>query len=278
MRLAISNIAWDTAEDEVVLQLLKRFEVDGIDIAPGKYFPDPASASVQEITCVKDWWAERGIAITGMQALLFGTSGLNLFGSQESRAAMLKHLSAVCRIGQGLGATRLVFGSPKNRDRTGLDDQQVLDIAVPFFRELGDIAKNHCVIICLEPNPTCYGANFMTNSAQTAAVVRAVAHPAIKMQLDTGALQINGEDPVTVLQDCAALIGHVHASEPDLVTLGDGATDHRHMADAVKRFLADPVVSIEMLGTKDEQHPISIERALSVATRHYRFPQTGSEQ
>lgn len=278
MRLAISNIAWDTAEDEVVLQLLNRFEVDAIDIAPGKYFPDPANASVQEIACVKDWWAERGIAITGMQALLFGTSGLNLFGSQESRAAMLKHLSSVCRIGGGLGATRLVFGSPKNRDRTGLDDQQAMDVAVPFFRELGDIAQSYGVIICLEPNPPCYGANFMTNSAQTAEVVRQVAHPAIKMQFDTGALQINGEAPMTVLQDCVALIGHVHASEPDLVTLGDGGTDHGQMAAAIKRFLVDPVVSIEMLGTKNELHPVSIERALSVATHHYRFPKAGAEQ
>lgn len=278
MRLAISNIAWDTAEDEVVAQLLRRFAVDAIDIAPGKYFPDPINASASDIARVKAWWEDRGVVITGMQALLFGTTGLNLFGSSESRAAMLKHLSAVCRIGQGLGATRLVFGSPKSRDKAGLDDQQALDIAVPFFRDLGDIAQNHGVLICLEPNPTCYGANFMTDSAQTAAVVRAVAHPAIKMQLDTGALQINGEDPVTVLQDCAALIGHVHASEPDLVTLGDGATYHRHMADAIKRFLANPVVSIEMLGSKDEQHPVSIERALNVATRHYRFPQAGSEQ
>ncbi|MCQ4280907.1 sugar phosphate isomerase/epimerase [Pseudomonas stutzeri] len=278
MRLAISNIAWDTAEDEIVFRLLKRFGVDAIDIAPGKYFPDPASASVQEITYVKDWWAERGIAITGMQALLFGTSGLNLFGSQDSRAAMLKHLSAVCRIGGGLGATRLVFGSPKNRDRTGLDDQQALDMAVPFFRELGGIAQSYGVIICLEPNPTCYGANFMTNSAQTAEVVRQVAHPAIKMQFDTGALQINGEDPMTVLKNCVALIGHVHASEPDLVTLGDGGTDHGRMVTAIKRFLVDPVVSIEMLGTKNELHHVSIERALRVATHHYRFQRAGAEQ
>lgn len=117
----------------------------------------------------------------------------------------------------------------------------------------------------------------MTNSAQTAEVVRQVAHPAIKMQLDTGALQINGEDPMAVLQDCAALIGHVHASEPDLVTLGDGGTDHERMAVAIKRFLVDPVVTVEMVGTKNELHPVSIERALSMATHHYRFPNAGVE-
>lgn len=270
MRLAISNIAWDAAEDEAVAALLQRFAVDAIDIAPSKYFPEPAKATNEDIAAVKDWWAQRGIEITGMQALLFGTTGLNVFGSSESQAALLAHLTEVCRIGAGLGARRLVFGSPKNRDRGGLNDQETSDIAVSFFRQLGDIASTWGVTICLEPNPTCYGANFMTTSAETALVVKTVAHPAIRMQLDTGALTINGEDPMAVLQDCAALIGHVHASEPDLLPLGDGGTEHGQVMAALVQCLPTHVVSIEMVATREEPHLVSIERALQVATQNYR--------
>lgn len=275
MRLAISNIAWDTAEDEVVATLLQRFAVDAIDIAPGKYFPEPAKATNEEIAQVKGWWAERGIEITGMQALLFGTTGLNVFGSAESQSALLTHLAAICRIGSGLGANRVVFGSPKNRDRSGLNDQEALDMAIPFFRQLGDIAQACGVTICLEPNPTCYGANFMTSSAETAQVVKCVAHPAIQMQLDTGALTINRENALVVLHDCAALIGHVHASEPDLLPLGDGGTEHGQMSAALSQYLPTHMVSIEMVATKDESHLVSIERALQVATHYYR--RTGVE-
>ncbi|MCU1716338.1 sugar phosphate isomerase/epimerase family protein [Pseudomonas sp. 5P_3.1_Bac2] len=271
MRLAISNIAWDTTEDEAVAALLQRFAVDAIDIAPGKYFPEPAKATNGDITQVKDWWAERGIEITGMQALLFGTTGLNVFGSIESQAALLTHLAAICRIGAGLGATRVVFGSPKNRDRSGLSDSRALDMAISFFRQLGDIAQACGVIICLEPNPACYGANFMTTNAETADVVKRVAHMSIRMQLDTGALTINGENPLVVLNDCAPLIGHVHASEPDLLPLGDGGTEHGQMAAALRQYLPMHVVTIEMVATKDESHVVSIERALQVATQHYRL-------
>ncbi|WP_443692740.1 sugar phosphate isomerase/epimerase family protein [Pseudomonas protegens] len=270
MRLAISNIAWDPSEDCDVAELLARFAVDAIDIAPGKYFPDPAKASAADIERVKAWWAECGIAIIGMQALLFGTTGLNVFGSAQSQAALLDRLSHVCRIGSGLGATRLVFGSPKNRDRSGMSDQEALSVAVAFFRQLGDIAQAHGVIVCLEPNPACYGANFMTTSAETASVVCAVAHPAIKMQLDTGALVINDEDPMQVLDDCAKLIGHIHASEPDLVPLGDSSTAHSAMAAAIERHLSQHVVSIEMVSTREESHLVAIERALTVATAAYR--------
>ena len=270
MRLAVSNIAWDISEDEDIVKLLKLYDIDAIDIAPSKYFPDLVNATNEDIARVKQWWAERGIEITGMQALLFGTVGLNVFGSSDVQDALLQHLEAVCRIGAGLGAIRIVFGSPKNRDRTGLSDAQVQTISVQFFRRLGEIAQTHGVIICLEPNPPCYGANFMTTSAETAEVVRQVAHPAIRMQLDTGAITINGEDSVAVLESFAALIGHVHASEPEIAPLGDKGTDHARIAACLRRLLPESIVTIEMVATKNEPHLVSIERAMSAALRFYR--------
>ncbi len=270
MRVAISNIAWDFADDKRVASLLNKHEVDSIDIAPGKYFPDPKIATAAEIIQVRDWWGNRGIAITGMQALLFGTTGLNLFGSDESQAAMLAQLEAVAQIASRLGATRLVFGSPKNRDRSALSDADAHRMAIAFFRRLGDIANQHGVMFCLEPNPPCYGANFMINSAETAGIVNAISHPAIRMQLDTGAVTINGEDVAQVINDYASLIGHVHASEPDLVTLGDGCTDHAAVAEQLRMHLPEQVVSIEMLPAKNEPNLTAIERALAVAIRHYR--------
>ena len=205
-----------------------------------------------------------------MHALLFGTTGLNVFGDSKSQEAMLEHLRAVCRIGAGLGATRLVFGSPKNRDRSGLSDAQTLEQAVSFFRRLGNTAQEHGVIVCLEPNPTRYGANFMTTSDETVNVVAAVGHEYIRMQFDTGALTINGESPEDVLERNARLIGHVHASEPDLVPLGGGGTDHQLMHKALSQHLPEHLVSIEMVATKEEPHLQSIERALVCAVECYR--------
>lgn len=276
MRLAISNIAWDVTEDPEVAQLLSRYAIDAIDIAPGKYFSDPRQASDQEIADVRRWWADKGIKITGMQSLLFGTTGLNVFGDSGSQSAMLERLRAICRIGGGLGATRLVFGSPKNRDRSGLSDAEALDQAISFFRRLGDAAQDFGVLVCLEPNPPRYGANFMTTSKDTAEVVAAVDHPAIRMQFDTGALTINDEAPADILEDCASLIGHIHASEPNLVPLGDGGTDHRQAYEALAKNLPAHIVSIEMVATKEEPHLESIERALHHAVRCYRPSQSAA--
>lgn len=270
MRLAASNIAWDTSEDEIIARLLKSYGVNAIDIVPGKYFPDPFKTSCADTIRIKQWWMSHDIEITGMQALLSGAKGLNLFDSSKSRHAMLEYLTEVCRIGAMLGATRLVFGSPRNRNLNGLLESQAIEIAIPFFRQLGSIAQSFGVVICIEPNPSCYGADFMTTSMETAKIVREVAHAGIRMQLDTGAIIINEEDVHEVLQNCASLIEHIHVSEPNLVPLGEGRTNHAKMAEALRQQLPNKIVSIEMLATKDESHLLSLERALVLASRYYR--------
>ena len=269
MRIAISNIAWDVSEDEQIAALLQAHALDAIDIAHSKYFAQPAEAQDNAILHVRQWWADRGIEITGMQALLFGTHGLNVFGPRPVQDAMLAHLAAVCRIADGLGARRLVFGSPRNRDRSVLTDDETRDIACDFFNRLGDIAQSHRVVICLEPNPASYGANFMTSSDETADVVESVGHAAIRMQLDTGAIAMNGEDATQIIRRYAHRIGHVHISEANLVPPGDGNCPHADIAAALHRYLPDHVVAIEMLATQQESHLESVQRALSVVTSQY---------
>lgn len=270
MRVSISNLAWDVSEDAEVAELLSSVNVDAIDIAPGKYFPDPVIATASDILAVKEWWQERGIEIIGMQALLFGTTGLNVFGSKDVQKNLLDHLAAVCRIGAGLGATRLVFGSPKNRNCSGLSVNQVQNISRVFFRQLGDIAADNGVIVCLEPNPSIYGANFMTTSLETCSVVNDIDHPAIKMQLDTGAIIINQEDISAIVTQVKDVIGHVHISEAHLAPPGDTYSYHANIAAAITSQLPAHPATIEMLATKNEPHLVSIRRALQLVTSLYR--------
>lgn len=145
-----------------------------------------------------------------------------------------------------------------------------MDIALSFFKRLGGIAESCGVRICLEPSPPRYGSNFMTTSVETAQVVEQLAHPAIKMQFDTGALTVNGEDAASVLNRGAHLIGHIHASEPSLLPFGDGETDHNAVYAALQQYLPAHLVCIEMRATKSEPHLVAIDRALNAAIRVYR--------
>ena len=86
-----------------------------------------------KFTKLKTGGLKMGIEIVGMQALLFKKNEMNIFGTKKSRSMMLEYLKRICHIGNILGAKRIVFGSPKNRDRTGLNDLETENIAIDFF-------------------------------------------------------------------------------------------------------------------------------------------------
>ncbi|QBF84283.1 sugar phosphate isomerase/epimerase [Shewanella maritima] len=267
--LSISNIAWDVSLDDDVATLLNDLGVPHIDVAPPKYFSVPSETTAEQVLTVKQYWNAKGIEPIGMQALLFGTAGLNVFGEEAVQARLLEHLTHICKIGDILGARKLVFGSPRNRDRSHLDDIQTQEMAISFFRRLGDIAKSNNVVVCLEPNPVCYQANFMTNSLDTEAVVRAIDHPHIRMQLDIGAMCINEESPAEIIKAVAPVVHHIHISEPQLAPLNKDNLFHLQAADAIKTYLPNMPMTIEMLTTENNASMAEISAAIELTQNIY---------
>ena len=98
MKLSISNIAWDASFEKQVIALLLVNNIVHLDFAPGKFFSDIENVTDEEILKVKNEWNHKGFSLVGMQSLLFGTSGLNLF-DVSTQTRMLEHLKKVCHIG-----------------------------------------------------------------------------------------------------------------------------------------------------------------------------------
>lgn len=245
MQISVSNIAWPIAREPVLAETLRGMGIDRIDVAPSKYFPDPEAASASDVARVRDVWRDRGFAVEGAQSLLFGTQGLDMF--RDSDAAMIRRLAASCRVVAGLGGRSVTFGSPHNRHPGDLRHDRARHIAIDFFRRLGDAAASAGVIVCLEAVPAVHGCTFLTGTVETAEMVETVAHPAIRLQLDTGTMIANAEDPGAVIARCAPLFGHAHVSEPGLVPLGETGVGHGVFADAIRRHRPDLVVTVEMV-------------------------------
>ncbi len=246
MNLAFSGIAWEPEDGDAAARILVDAGISAVDIAPGKHCADLASPTMAEADAIAGFWSRRGLRLTGMQSLFFGVRGLNIFGSEDSRAEMAARLERLAILGARTGATRLVFGSPACRDRGALDDLTAAEIAVPWFRDAAARIHAHGAVLCLEPNPVRYGCTYLTTTEETAALVRAVAHPGLKLHLDTGTMSVNGEDPREIIGRHGGLIGHVHASQPDLLPFDRHDPMHRRTAEVLSVLRPDLTVSVEM--------------------------------
>lgn len=270
MKLAISNLAWSPAEDGEVAAVLQSFDVQGIELAPTKLWPDLAQAQDVDLIAYRAFWQRQGIHIVALQSLLFGQPELVLFRDQETRSQTLNYLRRVMHIAARLGAQILVFGSPRNRLRNELGAQQSQAIAVEFFRQVGDLAAQHDVCFCIEPNPVAYGCDFIRTTKEGVELVRAVNHPHFRLHLDAGGMTLSGDDYAEAITASRELLAHFHISEPQLALIGTGNTDHAAAAGALRRVAYDNWVSIEMLNKTSLPNLQAVRGALACAMEYYR--------
>ena len=230
MNLSISNIAWDAARDADVYRVMRELGFAGLEIAPTRIFPDRPYEKCREAAA----WAEKlaseyGFRISSMQSIWFGRQE-RLFGPEEERAALADYTKRAIRFAEAVGCGNLVFGCPRNRS---LPEGADPEIAVTFFKELGDYAFAHHTVIGMEANPPIYHTNYINDTPSALALIEQVDSKGFLLNLDVGTMLENGED-VSALRGKERWINHVHISEPGLKKL-----KKRKLHDALARLLND---------------------------------------
>lgn len=242
LKFSISNIAWAAHDDERMFKFLSEHGFGGLEIAPTRIFPvDPYLDLMRARRFADHLRKDYSLVICSMQSIWFGRSE-RVFGTAEDRRILTNYTELALCFAEAVGVSNLVFGNPKNRrqDSPNLMDASGLD----FMREIAEAALCHGTIISLEPNPETYGTNWVTSTLQAFDLVRAVNHPALRVNFDLGTVLINGED-LSTLADNFDLIHHVHVSEPGLEPVVPRAI-HRDLARILSDHGYDGWISIEM--------------------------------
>lgn len=269
MKVAVSNLAWDAEEDERIAHLMRSLGIAGLEIAPTRIWDSPLDSSKRQRSEVRRRWHDRGIAIVSLQALLFGRPDLVLFESEVKRQSTLDYLRGIIELAADLGATRLVFGSPRNRAKGPMTRDKADELALLFFRAIGDSAVDSGVVFCLEPNPAEYDCDWITTVEDGHRFVTRVGHPGIGLNADSGGITLAGEDPATVIRQAVDRIAHIHISEPQLAPIGTGGVDHARFAEVLRANGYTGWVSVEMRPPPSENRALTLEGSFRRAVGLY---------
>ena len=245
MNLSISNLAWNAEQNEEVYSIMHKCGFSALEIAPTKIFPkEPYSKTKEASTWAEDLRRKHGFCISSMQSILFGRSE-NLFSAESERKTLFEYTQKAIDFASAIGCKNLVFGCPKNRNMpNGADFAACAEIAVQFFRALGDYAASKNTCVSLEANPAIYGTNFANTTAEAISIVKKVGSGGFKLNLDVGAMIQNGED-ISVLKENVSLINHIHISEPFLKKI-EKRDLHKELFDFLRKENYALFVSVEM--------------------------------
>lgn len=246
IELSISNIAWISENDQQVYEHLQKNGFTGLEIAPTRLFPEEPYEKKAEARKYSLRLKEvYGLSICSMQSIWYGHSE-KIFGSTEERAILLDYTKQAIDFAEVIGAGNLVFGCPKNRVIGDNDDVQV---AVAFFRELGEYAAEHETVLAMEANPVIYGTNFINTTKEAIDLIKEVGSKGFKLNLDFGTIIYN-EERIEDIVPHIDIINHVHISEPNLKLI-EGRDEHKVLMQILRDAGYDRYVSIEM-GKRDD--------------------------
>lgn len=267
MRVAVSNIGWPLEIEGEVLTILERAGVRAIEIAPTRLWPDWNGVSVSGSAAWGRQYAERGLSVPALQAILFGKPEYKLFGTEAQREDLLDHLRMCADLANAMGAQNLVFGAPKNRELNGLSQEMAFGMAREFFGAVGAYYESTGVFLCLEANPVQYGCQFMTTSADAGKLVRAVNSPGFCLHLDTACMYLAQEDIPAAIRRNFDLLRHFHVSEPFLGTFDAPVIDHAGIAESLRLLGYQGWISLEM--REPQHHPGDLTQAIEFLSRNY---------
>ena len=212
MNLAISNIGWSGENDNRVYSLMGKYGYTGLEIAPTRIFPENPYEHLIEAKQWANGLADTyGFIIPSMQSIWYGRTE-KIFGSDDERKALLAYTKKAILFANSIGCSNLVFGCPKNRC---IPEDGDIEVAIYFFKEIGDYALKHHTVVALEANPPIYSTNFINTTEEAIDLLHAVDSKGCLLNLDVGTM-IENHESVSVLEGNVHLINHIHVSEPGL--------------------------------------------------------------
>ncbi len=262
MKTGLNLLLWTshvTEEHFPVLKALKKTGYDTVEIPIFEGQPDHYARIGAELDRLG---LERSVVS------VIGPSGKNpLSADKQSRHAAIEYTQWVVDCASALGAG--ILGGPMHSE-LGYFTGHAATLAerkraISFHRKVGDHAARKNVRFALEAlnRFECY---FLNTMGQLADYLDELDHPAVKAMYDTFHANIEEKDPVAAIKTIKRHMIHVHISENDRGTPGEGHVPWEATYRALRAVNYDDFITIEAFGRALP--------ALAAATRVWRdfFP------
>jgi len=243
VRTSVSNIGWGGGHGRSIVEALGAAGVDGVELAPTVLWPDAPRVDPSLVRAERMRWEHDGFPVVAVQSLFFGRPELQLLDPSMHEAAAT-HLIEMIELAGALGARVAVLGSPRNRLRGALTEQEADQVAIAFLGRVLPALERNGVVLTLEPNAPAYGADYITTYGQAWRLADALGSRWVRPQIDIGCALMVGDRPSAM--PAQGMPAHVHASAPQLAAPDPVEPEYAGCAAALRRVGYPGWVTLEM--------------------------------
>ena len=154
MKFGICSEIFNEWKDvERAIHYVKQAGYDGLEVAPFTLAPRVTEISASVRGNIVKWAGTAGLEILGIHWVLVGPNDVYInHVDREVRERTIQYLIDLVRFCGDIGGTRMIFGSPKQRNvMPGLTYEQAFDYTAEAFERVMPACEEHGVTICMEP-------------------------------------------------------------------------------------------------------------------------------
>jgi sugar phosphate isomerase/epimerase len=236
MKLALSNFAWDSDENESVFKTLSSIGIKNIEGVLTK-ISNWDSLKNFELIEYKKSLNRHDINIESIQSIFYGVNCNDL--SDYKTLNHYKKLIEYCKI---LDVKVMVLGSPSLRKNVNDWYNNLSDI----LRKVDTMLNNTGIELSIEPNTKTYGGDYFYTIQEIVDFIVYNDFKNIKTMVDTHNVKLEGLDPLSELITHIKQINHIHISEPKLKILSDFEF-HGKFSKLLKELNYNGVVTYEVV-------------------------------
>jgi D-psicose/D-tagatose/L-ribulose 3-epimerase len=247
MKYAISNIAWDHADEMTLLPFLRNQGVSGIEVAPTKVWPDWDGLNTTSARIYAHRLKGEGFDIPSMQGIFYGKQLGSIFDA-SNHLQILNHLTFIADIASEMGVRTVIFGAPSMRQNPQIRCDSSCKSILPFLKAAAEIFSLSSLILCIEACSAYYNCNFITKHSDLIHMIDLVNEPGFGLHIDAANL-FETNERLAEIWTSRLPVQHFHMNEPGLVGFTLPRVPHADNINFLKSVNYSNWISIEMLSS-----------------------------
>lgn len=212
MKLALSNFAWDSVDNESMFEYLQSIGITRIEGVLTK-ISNWDDLTTEKLIDFKSLMDKYELSMESIQSIFFGVNCSDL----TDEKSVIKHFIKLIECCKILNVKVMVLGSPSLRKNVDEWDNKLSSILTQVDKLL--IGTN--IELSIEPNMRGYNGDYFFTLSEIVDFIERNGFKSIKTMIDTHNVKLEDLDPINEFKTYINYINHIHISEPGLKPLTD---------------------------------------------------------
>lgn len=237
MKLALSNFAWDSIDNELIFKELQSIGITHIEGILTK-ISDWENLTKEKLVEFKMLMREYNISMDSIQSIFFGVNCTDL----TDEISVIKHYINLIEYCRMFDVKVMVLGSPSLRKNVEGWEDKLSSILI----QVDKLLTGTKIELSIEPNMRGYNGGYFFTLNEIVNFIERNEFKHIKTMIDTHNVKLEGLDPLNEFKTHINYINHIHISEPKLRPIVD-FDFHKKFSELLKINKYEGVITYEVM-------------------------------